>query len=216
MRRHTPAPPAAALAAAAVLLAAGCAPRVRPLGAPTPLAVVPRAELPPERQRLDFRWEYRDGDVLARGEGVARVAPPDSVRLDLFVDGGLGGGTAVVVGNDVFTPAGDGVERFIPPPALLWGALGRLAVPPAADTVARVDGTVLRADIGRGESWRATFDGQRLTRVEHVDRGRLVEWVSRQADGAVRYERPLARRSLSLNITRTQRAPEFDAAIWNH
>lgn len=207
--------PSLPLVAAVALAAAAsaCAPRARPLaGAPAP-ARLPAAQLAPGRQRIDFRWEYRDGDLLARGEGVARVSAPDSVRLDLFLDGGLGGGYAIVIGDQIYTPAGDQARRVLPPAPLLWATLGRLAVPAAPDTTARVDGGVLRADIGRDPTWRATFDSTQLTRLERIESGRLQEWASR--DGKrVRYENPLAQRTLTLDITRTQGAGEFDAAIW--
>jgi hypothetical protein len=205
---------ALAVSAAAALL--GCAPRAGSLGgAPAP-ARLPRAQLPPEPQRVDFRWEYRDGNLLARGDGVARIAPPDSVRLDFFVDGGLGGGSALLIGDDFYSPNGDAVRKFLPPPPLLWASLGRLAVQPARDTTARIDGRTLRVDIGSDPTWRATFDGDRLARLERIQGGRMLEWVSRDSAGAVRYEHSLSQRTLSLTVTRTQRAPEFDAAIWNH
>jgi hypothetical protein len=197
------------------LFALGCGPRAQALrGAPAP-AVLPRGELPPGHQRYDFRWEYQDGDVVARGEGVARVAPPDSVRLDFFLDGGLGGGFAVVLGPDMFAPGGEQVRRFLPPASFLWASLGRLAVPAGRDTVARVDGATLRADIGRDPTWRVTFDGARLSRLERIDDGRIAEWVSRDSAG-VRYMHTTARRQLTLTRLRSQPTGDFDATIWNH
>lgn len=208
--------PALLLALVIALPSGSCAPRARPLGgAPTP-ARLPAAELPAGHQRMLFRWQFRDGDVLARGEGVARVAAPDSVRLDLFLDGGLGGGYAVVIGDQIFAPGGDAIRRYLPPAPLLWATLGRLAVPDAADTTARVDGDVLRADIGSRPTWRVTFDGARLARLERIEDGRLVESVERRDGGAVRYEHPLSQRVLTLDITGTEKASDFDAAIWRH
>lgn len=208
-----------AAAIAALTLAAptlACGPRARPLaGMPVP-AVLPSGELPPGHQRYDFRWEYQDGDLVARGEGVGRVAAPDSVRLDFFLDGGLGGGYAVVVGGRVYAPGGDQVKRFLPPLPLLWASLGRLAVPAARDTVARVDGGTLRADIGGAPTtWRASFDGPRLTRLERIDDGRVGEWVARDST-SVRYVHTTARRALTLTRLRSQPAGDFDATIWNH
>lgn len=200
---------------AVALLVTACPPRARPLvGVPAPVAL-PRAELPPGRQRLDFRWEYQDGDLLARGDGVARLASPDSVRIDFFLDGGMGGGYAVLIGDQLFAPGGDQVRRFLPPIPLLWASLGRLAVPPSADTVARVDAGVLRADIGRDPTWRASFDGPRLTRLERIDGGRVVEWVTRASD-RVDYFHTTSRRTLSLTKLRVQPAADFDETIWAH
>ncbi len=203
----------AALAASAI---AGCTPRARALPGSAVTAVrLPDARLPQERQRIVFRWEYSDPSIVGRGEGVARVASPDSVRLDFFLDGGVGGGYAILVGDSVSTPpGGEAARRFLPPPPLLWASLGRLAVPAVADTSASVDGSVLRADIGRDPLWRVTFRGDRLARLERISGGRIEEWVSRGEQGEVRYENERARRSLVLKITRTDRVSEFDASIW--
>ena len=200
---------------AATLAALACAPRARPLsGTPVP-ARLPAAQLSPERQRLDFRWEFVDGDLSARGDGVARLAAPDSARVDFFLDGGLGGGWAVLIGDRLSTPNGAGaIKRYLPPPALLWAALGRLAVPAGADTVARRDGDLLRADIGPDPLWRVTFAGERLAGVERIERGRIAERVERASDGSASYRNDAAHRSLVLRVTRSQGGMAFDENIW--
>ena len=96
----------------------------------------------------------------------------------------------------------------------MWAALGRLAVPPAADTTARVDGDTLRADIGRVDPWRVTFVGGRLVRLERIVGTRIQEWVDRASPDTIRYRHEGARRSLTLTILRTQTVPAFDASIW--
>lgn len=199
--------------AVALFVLVGCAPRAGSLpGTPAP-ARFPNAELPRDNQRIVFRWEYVDQALAAKGEGVARVASPDSVRMDFFLDGGLGGGFAIVIGDSISTPGGDQVRRYLPPVSLLWAALGRLAVPALPDTVAKVDGGALRADIGRNPAWRVTFVGDRLTRLERIVDGRRLEWVSR--DGAdIRYQNERSSRSLTLKISSSNEAPPFDPAIW--
>jgi hypothetical protein len=191
-----------------------CAPRLRPLtGAPAP-ARLPRAVLPAGYQRVVFQWELQEGEFAARGEGVARIAPPDSARMDFVLGGGFGGGAAVLIGDTVRAPGGDMVRRLIPPPPMLWAALGRLSVPAVADTSVRVDGALLRADIGAPPSWRLTFRADSLVRLEHVRDGRIAEWVER--DGArVRYRNEGSRRTLTLTVTRVDEAPSFDASIWS-
>ena len=196
-----------------ILVALSCAPRAGSLrGTPAP-ARFPRAELLPGHRRIVFRWEYSDQALGARGEGVARIAAPDSVRLDFFLDGGVGGGFAIVVGDSVSTPGGDEVRRYLPPVALLWAALGRLAIPAAPDTVAKVDGGALRADIGRDPTWRVTFVGDQLTRLERIVDGRRLEWVNRNGS-EVRYQHERASRSLTLRITTTDAVAPFDPTIW--
>lgn len=193
----------------------GCAPRARPLsGVPAPEVALPGAALAPERQRVLFRWRYEEADGFdARGEGVARIAPPDSGRLDFFLDGGLGGGWAVLLGDRLVAPGGGVVQRVIPPPPLMWAALGRLAIPPAADTTVRTAGDTVRADVGRDPVWRVTFVGPRLTRLERIDGGRLVEWVQRDS-AAVRYRHEAGRRGLVIEVQRMESADAFPASIW--
>ena len=152
--------------------------------------------------------------MVARGEGVARLASPDSARLDFFVDGGFGSGHVIVFGDRVVAPGGDLVASMIPSPPMLWAAVGRFAVPPASDTVAAVDGTRLRADIGRDPRWRATFEGARLTLLERVVNDKVAESVARSEDGTVRYVNPGARRTLRITITRDDAVASFDASIW--
>ena len=204
------------LMAVLLCVGTGCAPRARPLeGAPAPATRVPSGQLPSGRTQTSFRWEYEEPDLSARGEGVARVAPPDSARLDLFLGGGFGGGAAVLVGDELRLPGGaDGIRRYIPPPPLLWAALGRLAVPPSPDTSARVDGDILRADIGRDPVWRATFAGEQLVRLERIDDGRITAWVARETEQRVRYRDERSGRTLTLTVERRENAQDFDPRIW--
>jgi hypothetical protein len=198
-----------------VLVAAACAPRLRPLtGAPTPVSL-PAADLPPGQRRVVFNWELRDPDFHVRGEGVARLASPDSARLDFFVNGGLGGGRAVLIGQQVRAPGGDFVRRLIPPAPLLWAALGRLALPALGDTAVRVEGSLLRADVGAPPAWRVTFRGDTLVRVDRVSGDRVTEWVERTSPRQVRYRHETARRDLTLLVQRViEESSPFDATIW--
>lgn len=201
------------LALLALPVVMACAPRAAPLlGTPAP-ARLPAGQLSGS-QRLVFRWELDDGSLRARGEGVARVTAPDSARLDFFLDGGMGGGTAFLIGDQVDAPGGDFVRRLLPPPALLWAALGRLAVPPAADTVARIQGDTLRADIGQDPVFRVAFVDGRLRRAERIEDGRRQEWVAVPNDSTVEYRHEAARRRLVLTITSAERVEGFDASIW--
>lgn len=196
-----------------VLAATACTPSLRPLsGAPVP-AVLPKAQIPVGHHRVLFDWELQDGDITARGEGVARIAYPDSARLDLFLAGGFGSGAAILIDDSLLITGGNLARRFVPPPPLLWATLGRAALPPARDTTARVDGDLLRVDIGMPVNWRLTFRRDTLLRMERVRDGRIVEWVERSGD-AIRYRSEEGRRSLMLTVKRTEEVAPFDASIW--
>jgi hypothetical protein len=218
------------IAAAAV----GCAPKALPLrGVPAPTSAIPRAMLAPGYRRLTFHWEYRDRDVSVKGDGAARIAPPDSARLDFVVSGGLGSGHALLLGDTVVAPGRDLVRRTLPPPPLVWAALGRLAVPPARDTLVRVDGDTIEAEIGDSSTvaaeeaggggaatgknkvmYRVVFAGTRLVSMERVSGGRVREVVTRLPDDEVVFHNPADRRTLKLMQVRSETVDEFDSQVW--
>jgi hypothetical protein len=133
--------------------------------------------------------------------------------LDLFLPGGFGGGAAVLIDDSLKVTGGSLTRRFIPPVPLLWAALGRNAIPALRDTTARVDGGLLRVDIGRPTNWRLTFRGDSLVRLERISDSHIVEWVERNGAN-VHYRSEQARRSLFLTIKRVREVPAFDASIW--
>jgi len=200
-----------------MMATAACAPRLRPLTGATAPRRLPDGALARGHRRVVFTWTLEDRDFEGRGEGAARMAYPDSARVDFFLAGGIGSGAAVLLGSELRLPedAGRFVQRLLPTAPLLWAALGRSAVPPATDTIARVDGDTVRADIGKPVAWRLTFARDTLRRVERIAGGRIVESVSRMADGRIQYRNTGGRRRLSLTVTRADDASTFDASIWN-
>ena len=192
-----------------------CAPSLRPLVGEIAPATMPRADLARGHRQIVFEWEFSDPDMSGRGDGVARIASPDSLRLDFFLAGGLASGGAVLIGDSLDIPGLDLTRRLVPPPTLLWAALGRAALPVTRDTAIRRDGELLRADLGRPVQWRVTFRRDTLIRLDHVEGGRVVEWVDRSDAQRVEYRQESARRSLRLHITRVYDVTEFDAAIWH-
>jgi len=215
-RRATRAGRAGFLACAAVAMAACRPPRLTPLTgdlvAPTRL---PRAAMAPGHHRIVFNWEVSQYTMSTKGEGAARVASPDSARLDFFLNGGIYAGAVVLVGDSLRTPpTGDSPAGLIPSSTLLWAALGRVALPNLPDTVIRVEGVTLRADIGRPVAWRLSFHGDSLFRVERVQGDRVAEWVDRSDPSHIKYRNEGARRTVQLTITKSEDGGEFDAAIW--
>jgi hypothetical protein len=196
----------------------GCVPKLTPLsGAEVPASRLPQTRLPPGHRKVVFNWELQDGEMNARGDGAAQIAAPDSARLDFFLGGGFGHGAAILIGDSLRTPGGIGdlALRVVPPPPMLWAVIGRVALPNLPDTTIRVEGTTLRADIGRPVAWRFTFHGDTLMRAEHVESGRVTEWVDRADPTHIRYRSETGRRSLQLTVTRTDEVAGFDASIWD-
>ncbi len=207
---------------------AACAPGARTLrGSPT-TATLPRAELSPRSQQLKFTWTYKDETFEANGDGVVRHTPTDRARLDFFLRNGMAGGYAILVGDSLIVPGIDLVRRFLPPIPLLWATLGRLSLPESPDTVARIDGDTLRADLGQlrgrdasaadGRAWRVSFGGRELGRVERIEGGRVIEWITRRRNAAgqweLQYVHEKARRRLGITVTDTLPVEGFDDAIF--
>ncbi len=198
--------------------ASGCTPKLAPLANATP---VPRAEplpviqLPRHNQRIVFNWRLQESELEVHGEGAARIAAPDSARVDLFVAGGLGSGVAWVIGDQMRLDAPDALKRVLPPPAFLWAALGRFAIPAGKDTVvARADSTIT-AEIGPSPRWRLSLRGDRISRLDRADGEKVIDRLERKADGSLVYFHAPTRRQLTLTITRVDSVAPFDATIWN-
>jgi hypothetical protein len=203
-------------AALAIIVSAGggCTPHVPVLaGAPAPERALPAIQLAPGHRKIVFRWNYQENSLIANGEGAIRVAPPDSARVDLFLNGGISAGHAVLVGDRLAAPNQAQIEKVLPPPAMMWAALGRLAIPALPDTVLTVEGDVVYADIGRPAAWRVTIKGSRLMQLARLSGGRIAEVVTRDEGGRLLYEVP-GRRKLWLGIIRDDEVPAFDASIW--
>jgi hypothetical protein len=198
-----------------LLIVVGCAPRAGPLeGVLAPDRALPPISMASGHRHIVFKWDYQEGDIAARGDGSIRTAAPDSARLDFFLGGGLGAGGAVLIGDSLRTPHTTLARRYIPPAPLMWAALGRLAIPPLADTVVRVDGELTRADIGRPLQWRVAIKGDTLVELDHVSDGRITESLTRGANGTLTFQAPGARRTLRLTVIREEPG-SFDASIWS-
>src|SRR3954466_9755295 len=197
-----------------VVVLVACAPSAAPLkGVLAPDRSLPTLSPATGHRHVVFRWDYAEGDIAARGDGSVRTAAPDSARLDFFLGGGLGAGAAVLIGDSLRSPNPELAHRYIPPTPMMWAALGRLAIPALADTVVRLDGDILRADIGRPIQWRIGIRADTLVSLQHISDGKIIESVTRQANNEVVYEKPGSRRRLGITVLREQPG-SFDATIW--
>jgi hypothetical protein len=203
------------LLACTLLTAVACARTAAPLkGVLAPDRSLPSVALPTGHRHIVFKWDYEEGDIAARGDGSVRIAAPDSARLDFFLGGGLGAGAAVLIGDSLRAPHAELARRYIPPTPMMWAALGRLAIPALPDTVVRIDGDLLRADVGRPVQWRVAIRGDTLVGLEHISQGKITESFTREANGVLSYEAPGAHRRLRLTVLREEPG-SFDATIWS-
>jgi hypothetical protein len=199
-----------------LLLGAGCAraPRAGPLTGVPVANAIPDTRLPAGYRRLIFDWEYKERLGSGRGQGVARIAPPDSVRIDLFLNNGaVYAGFVIMIADSLTALAQDEARRSLPPVPMLWAALGVVRVI-ATDTIARQDGDTLRVEIGREPAWRVAYASRRLGRMERIAGGRIEQAVERTDSTRVVYRQPAAGKTLILTIRRSIPEAGFDAAIW--
>lgn len=136
--RHLLDPLRAASYIAAGLWMTACGGRAAPL-IPEPLAAAPPESVtvwtggigPTGPVALRFKWRYRDQRVSGGGRGTARVAPPDSVRVDWATSFNIKTGAAVVVGDSLRWA--DPEDQFSSSVAqalqLVWTALGVVRPP---------------------------------------------------------------------------------------
>lgn len=128
-----------------------------------------------------FEWEYADERGNFRGEGSARVNPPDLFRLDLFATGEGAMQATLVDGRlDV---AGD-LEGIQLPPSVFLYAMAGVFRPGAGALLGGFksrDLEVLEFAGGAGTRLSFVVSRDRLTRVEERRDGRLerrieIEW----------------------------------------
>lgn len=191
------------LVAAAGGLLGGCAAGTLasgpPLPDPTGTAVRLAERTAPDRPaEVRFHWEYGDERGRLSGEGVARVNPPDSFRLDLFTSGE--GSMQVALTADGLVTLGEIEDLELPPPPLLYAMSGVFR--PGTEAPVRGfrsgEEEVLAYE-KEGATWFFSFRDDRLRWVEERAGSRLLgrvrlEWEEgrwpRMADYREYEERP--------------------------
>lgn len=208
------------------LAGSGCAPAGAPREPGTVDAALAEeareATRPRHRVQVVFDWTMRDRDVRLSGQGVARIDPDGRARLDLFGPRGETYLAAALVGQDLRLPAA-GLADVLPPPALLWSAIG--VVEPVAEATlveaSRNGRTVtLGYALGR-ERWRYRLEDGRLVHVQWERPGegrRTVELKGSAAfelPGEALYRDHIAFRELELKLKQADEVDAFPIDIWD-
>ena len=141
------------------------------------------ATLPRTTTAIRFRWRYEDERVKYAGRGSARIAPPDSARLDVSAALGVASGAGVVVDDTmVWGRPEDLLARFVPNYDLMWAMFGVARVPPPGATITGAERAGERA-------WRYAHGGDTLIyRLTSGDPALLEAEVRRGSDVIGRVE----------------------------
>lgn len=95
------------------------------------------AGAPDHNRHLKFKFKFKDPKGKVGGRGAARIAAPDSLRLDMQGPFGLGRGAAMVNGDSTEWIKGpEAIKRIVPDFRLMWSMLGFTRPSPEGATLA--------------------------------------------------------------------------------
>jgi hypothetical protein len=223
---ETRAAPLGAILMIMTLAAGACATRQGPpSGIPVPAEDVERIAAGNRLRaptHIVFAWTLQERDGRFTGQGVTRIAPPARARLDLFGPRGETYLIATMVDGRLHLPPG-APNVPLPPPELLWTALGVFEPPAGARLVdARRDGTTLRVDYENGtDRWRFRFEDGRLRHAEWTGRGEGRRTVELSGTGdlglpaTAEYRDWLTFSELRLILGEAREVDAFPADIWS-
>lgn len=130
---------------------------------------------------IRFQWDYADHNGRLRGDGVARINPPDKFRLDFFTTGE--GSMSAVLARDSLTTLGEIEDVQLPAPAFLYAMAGlfRPGAPEPSRSFRSGDADVLVYETGGGATRFFFVAKERVVRLEERAEGRVsrrieLEW----------------------------------------
>ena len=185
-------PGARSYLAGLTLLVAAChhAPRsLAPAGGFAPasredFAAAARRTAPARHEVVRFGWRSDNGRMELSGSGAARIAPPDSMRVDIAAALGLGRSTLILTGDSAVARPAELIGQVLPDRFALWAALGVLRVPAG-------DITVEHQQDGERSMWKVTDALGRVTLFEL--RGDTLVGGERVVDGRTTMQLTLQR-----------------------
>ena len=127
--------------------------------------------------RIVFEWEYADDRGRLRGDGAARINPPDLFRLDLFST--AEGSMRAALVDDVLRVAGQIEDVELPPATYLYAMTGVFRPGDAGPGEGFRSGAldVLAYPVDDGGVRYFYFGDMRLQRVEERRGGRIIRRI---------------------------------------
>jgi hypothetical protein len=185
------------LAVSLGVIAAGC---TRPPAPPAPsgpwepvaadsfLSLAART-VPTARAVIRLRWRYDDGNQEAAGRAAARLAPPDSLRLDVAVPV-VGRATLVLAGDSSWAEPDKAAAAMPQSRAVLWALFGIIRRPAAGtrvESAPAVEGRLWRLTAADGGVTVLECRGDTLLGATELKADRVVGRLrlTRDAAGAV-------------------------------
>lgn len=207
---------------APLLLAAACAPAAVATGEADPVeaARLQEATRPAATIQVFFDWNLEDREANFTGRGVLRLDADRRGRVDLFGPRGETYAAAILQGEDLraVPPA---ALSMLPPPALLWSALGVFRAPTTAPLTGTgtADGRTTLEYRRDGTLWRFGFENDRLRSTEWTDgAGRRTVELSGSADAGLPAQSVFRDwtqfRQLTLRVTEVEEIAGFEPDVW--
>lgn len=174
---------------------------------------------------MTFKWKYRDERQSGGGRGMARLAAPDSLRIDWRAVLGMASGAAVMIGDSVawVDPPRDSVPNEPAGVAVAWAAMG-VVRPPAARA------QVLSLKTGSAVVWRFAVDADTLDYKLTGEPPRILEAEWRQGGKqlvrirtvldeqarptSAQIDSPRRSSRFEFTVVAVDTAPVFSAPLW--
>ncbi len=181
-----------------------------------------RRTLPAGPELVRFSWRSDDGRLQLAGSGAARLAPPDSLRVDIAASLGVGRATLILTADRTDARPEELVQQVVPDRFAFWAVLGVMRLPPGAVAVEHQED-------GDRHRWRVRDRLGRLTLFDVQDGA--LRAVTREVDGRIASTLALRRRTdgslegarltdvarqarLAITITAREASGPFPPEIW--
>lgn len=180
-----------------------------------------RATAPAQPLWITFDWEAREREARYTGQGAARIEAPKLARLDLFGPRGESYLSAAIVAGEVRLPP-SAETTMVPPPALLWGALGVFQPPEGAELASSTrKGGRLQLEYRAGpERWNFELEADRVRSVEWRGPDGARKSVELKGEGASNLPREAVYRDwnafteLKLKLGKVEEVDSFPPDTW--